>query len=99
MTIKATLPSLEYLDPSIPNRDRKLVVPTIDNLRGKRVAFVNNGWRSFTRIGERLESRLKASYGIAAMHSYSIPTAGAPEPGLFDRVVNECDVAVVGLAN
>lgn len=97
MTIKPT--SLEYLDPSIPNRDRKLVVPTIDDLNGKRIAFVNNGWRSFTKIGERLETRLRDIYEIASMRSYAIPTAGAPEPGLLDRISEECDAAVVGLAN
>ena len=91
--------NLEYLDPRGELDDAKLAVPTLPDLRGRRLAFVNNGWRSFTRIGAALEAELKSAHGLAGMHSYAVPTAGPPEDALLERIAVECDAAVVGLAN
>ena len=99
MTTKESSQVLEYLDPTSPSTEKKLVVPTIGELKGKQIAFVSNGWPSFTKIGARMETALKEKHGIAGMRSYAIPTAGAPAANLLEHVVEECDAAVVGLAN
>ena len=93
------LQTLEYLDPMSPNLEKKLFVPAVGEIKGKRIAFVNNGWLSFTKIGARMEEVLRARYGIAAMPTYPILTSGPPAPGLLERVFDECDAAIVGLAN
>ncbi|MCC6534955.1 MAG: hypothetical protein IT531_20600 [Burkholderiales bacterium] len=91
--------TLQYLDPSSPNVERKLYVPAVSELRGKRIAFLNNGWASYTFIGERMEEALRARFGTEVMKTYPIPTSCAPPPGLLDTVVAEADAAVVGMAN
>ena len=91
--------SIEYLDPTSPDTNNKLAIPTIATLNQRKVAFVNNGWRSFTKMGLQMEATLAERYGVAEMLTYPIPTAGPPESVLFDQIRNECDVAVVGLAN
>ena len=93
------MPTLEYLDPVSPNLEKKLFVPAVGEIKGKRIAFVNNGWLSFTKIGARMAEALKERYGIADMPTYPILSSGPPAPGLLDRVVDECDAAIVGLAN
>ena len=98
MTMKHSF-QIEYLDPTGSISDAKLTVRTIRDLRDRNLAFVNNGWRSFTRIGERMEAALKDQFGLKSMQTYAVPTAGPPESALFDRIISECDAAVVGLAN
>lgn len=90
---------IEYLDPTGVIADAKLVVRTLGDLKGRRLAFVNNGWRSFTKIGARMEETLRRQYGLDRMQAYSVPTAGPPPPEMFDRIFQDCDAAVVGLAN
>jgi hypothetical protein len=90
---------LEYLDPVSPNADKKLFVPAVGDLKGKTIAFLNNGWQSYTAMGRRVEQVLTERFGIAAMRTYPIPTSCAPPAGLLDRVAEECDAAVVGMAN
>jgi hypothetical protein len=72
-----------------PNGEPKLFVPAVSNLAGKRIAFLNNGWLSFTRIGARMEQALKQRFGIAEMKTWPIPTSCAAE----------ADAAIVGMAN
>lgn len=99
MKMSDGLPTVEYLDPVSPNGERKLFVPAVSDLAGKRIAFLNNGWLSFTRIGARMEQALKQRFGIAQMKTWPIPTSCAPEPGLLERVAAEADAAIVGMAN
>jgi hypothetical protein len=91
--------TIEYLDPVSPNLDRKLVVPAVGALEGKTIGLLNNGWKSLTFIFGRVEEALRTQHGIKELRVYPIPTAGPPEPGLLDRVQEECDAAIVGMAN
>jgi hypothetical protein len=91
--------TLEYLDPVSPNLDKKLYVPAVGDLRGKRIAFVSNGWKSFDAIGRVLDAGFTARFGTEGLRTYSIPTSCAPEPGLLERIALECDAAIVGMAN
>ena len=90
---------IEYLDPTSHKASGDLSVPAISDLRDKVVGFLSNGWSSFGKIGLRMHSVLLEKHGIKEMRTYAIPSAGPPEKGLLDRVADECDVAVVGMAN
>lgn len=91
--------TLEYLDPVVSPNDAGLFVPAVANLNGKWIAFVDNGWKSFAKIGARLEQVFVQSYGIAGFRTYTIPTALAAPAPLLDSVVEECAAAIVGMAN
>lgn len=97
--MNAATPMLEYLEPTMPKARQALLVPPIGALRGKRIAFVNNGWICFTKMGEHVGRALLARHGVASMPTYPIPPSAAPAPGLLDRIAAECDAAIVGLAN
>lgn len=90
---------LEYLDPTCTRMGGDLIVPAVGSLEGKVIAFLNNGWSSFGKIGDRLQEVLTEKHGIREMRTYSIPSAMPPPAGLLDRVADECDAAVVGMAN
>jgi hypothetical protein len=91
--------TIEYLDPVSPNRDKKLFVPAVGELKGKTIGFLTNGWSSFNAMGARIAQVFGEHHGIREMRTYAIPTSCAPEPGLLERVAEECDAAIVGMAN
>ena len=91
--------TIEYLDPVSPNKDRKLFVPAVGELKDKTIAFVTNGWASYNAMGAHIAQVFAERHGIREMRTYAIPTSCAPEPGLLERVADECDAAVVGMAN
>jgi len=91
--------TIEYLDPVSPNTDKKLFVPAVGDLKGKTIGFLTNGWASYNAMGARIEEVFRDRYGIKEMRTYSIPTSCAPPEGLLERVAQECDAAVVGMAN
>jgi hypothetical protein len=90
---------LEYLDPVSPNFDKKLFVPAVGELTGKTIGFLTNGWASYNAMGARIEHVFIERFGIREMRTYAIPTSCAPTEGLLARVADECDAAVVGMAN
>ena len=46
-----TTQTIEYLVPTGLRTKKKVLIPPVGTLKGKRIAFVNNGWTSFTKIG------------------------------------------------
>ena len=90
---------MQYLDPRNPHQHKKLSVPTVSDLRGKTLGYLNNGWISMGKIGRRIEGELKAKYGVSRVIFYDVPRSTEPPPGLLDKVVRECQVAIVGMAN
>ena len=91
--------NIEYLDPMSPNTDKKLYVPAVGELKGKRIGFVTNGWSSYNAMGARIEAVFRERHGISDMRTYAIPTSCAPPEGLLEQVATECDAAIVGMAN
>lgn len=91
--------TIEYLDPVSPNMDKKLFVPAVGDLKGKTIGFLTNGWASYNAMGARIEAVFRDRYAIKEMRTYPIPTSCAPPEGLLERVAQECDAAVVGMAN
>ena len=92
-------PTLEYLEPADPKKAKVLFVPAVRELQGKTIAFLNNGWSSFTKIGARMDQVLRERFGIAAFRTYPISASSAVPTELLDRIVRESDAAVVGMAN
>ena len=90
---------LQYFEPVNRKVARSLVVPPIGTLAGKRIAYVNNGWTCFTKMGVHVERALIDRYGVAEVRSYAIPPSSAPAPGLLEQIAKENDAAIVGLAN
>ena len=90
---------IEYLDPVIPRKSGQLAVPAVTEVRGKRIAFLENGWKSFVKMGERLEQILKNDHGIAAFRMYRISSSAAAPAALLDEVLRDYDAAIVGMAN
>ena len=91
--------TVDYLDPVVPRKEGGLVVPAVEYLSGKWIGFLENGWKSFTKISVRLEQLLVEHHGIAGFRRYKISSSFAPPAALFEQVVQECDGAIVGLAN
>lgn len=91
--------TLEYLEPIVPRSKQGLVVPAVRELHGKSIAFVNNGWRSFTKIGAMMEATLREKFSISAFRTYAVSASSAAPAALLDQIVRENDAAVVGMAN
>jgi hypothetical protein len=91
---------LTILDPVGVPREmpgaRALVVPA---LGGRTVAILTNRWKSMDRMAERMAAQLKEIHGVAAVPVYGIPINGAMSDEVRERVISECDAAIVGLAN
>ncbi len=97
--MEAKAGEIEYLNPVSPNKDKKLFVPAIGDLEGKTIGFLTNGWTSFNIMGEHIAQVLKSKFNIREMRIYAIPTSCAPAEGLLSKVAEECDAAIVGMAN
>ena len=90
---------IEYLDPVIPRKSGQVAVPAVTEVRGKRIAFLENGWKSFVKMGERLEQVLKDEHGVATFRMFRISSSAAAPEALLAEVVRDYDAAIVGMAN
>ena len=73
--------------------------PRMGDLRGARVAILNNRWTSMNIIAEQISIILKEQYGVAEVFEKLIPLSSAAPQQTFDEVQERADLAVVGLAN
>lgn len=91
---------LTILDPVAAARelsDRSmLALPTLEGLT---VGILTNHWKSMDRMAKRMALRLKDIYHAAAVPLFDIPINGAMADAVKQRVIDECDAAIVGLAN
>ena len=90
---------MQFLDPTSPNPRKTLAPKVLGDLKGKRVAYLNNGWASMTKIGRRIEAPLKSVHGVSEIVVFDVPRNKEPSGGLLDRVAREFDAAIVGMAN
>nr|WP_038207334.1 hypothetical protein [Xenophilus azovorans] len=90
---------IEYLDPVPRMGAGESVAAAATELQGKVVAFLDNGWSSFGKIGKRLGEVLVAQHGVREVRFYTIPAASPPPKGFLEGVAADCSAAVVGLAN
>lgn len=74
-------------------------LPTLDQLAGKTMVVLNNGWTSMDRIVARLQHGLRTRHGIGEVVSFAIPVAVAADVAVIDAASKRADFAIVGLAN
>jgi hypothetical protein len=86
------------LDPRNPDPSGLMRPPLLAALAGARIGWLNNGWGSMRKLGDRIDPLLHAQ-GASAVTVYDVPRNSAASADLLDQVARECDAAVVGLAN
>lgn len=70
-----------------------------EELRGTRVAIVNNGWSSMEILSPIIGSGLREEFEVAEIREWQVPYGEAAPDELFEEMIAVSDVAVVGLAN
>lgn len=91
---------LTILDPvGVPRETSGTKALVIPALAGCTIGILTNRWKSMDRMAERMAARLKEGYGAAAVPVYGIPINGAMSDEVREKVISECDAAIVGLAN
>jgi hypothetical protein len=90
--------TVQILDPTNPRPGKKRSVPPVA-LKGARLAYLNNGWLSMTKIGRHIEGPLKSKFGVSEVVHFNVPRNMEPPGGLLDEVARDFDAAIVGMAN
>ena len=90
---------MQFFDPFCTSGGEQFHIAAVEALHGRKLAYVNNGWMSMTKIGKHIESQLKSRYGVAEIVYYDVPRSKGPPAGLLDQIERECDLAIVGMAN
>ena len=91
---------LTILDPvAAPREASGMSMPVVPTLDGRTVGILTNHWKSMDCMVERMAAQLKEVYRAAAVPVYDIPINGAMADQVRQRVIGECDAAIVGLAN
>lgn len=92
--------TIYILDPRAETRPiAERPLPKLPDLAGRTVAILNNGWTSMDRLADHLATALKNHYGVADIVHVPIPITSAADPAVLDRVAQQADFAIVGLAN
>jgi hypothetical protein len=90
---------MKILNPAgVPRSSAERALPTMASLAGRRLAVLNNRWKSMDRIAARIAMRAQERHGASGVEVLAIPINGAM-PESVERSVQECDAAIVGLAN
>lgn len=84
---------MQFLDPTNPNPDKSLVGTHLSDLRGKRIAYVNNGWLSMTKIGRLVEGPLRDQLGVKEIVYFDVPRNREPPDRLLDLIAQDFDAA------
>ena len=90
---------MQFLDPTDPIKVKMLELNRLRDLEGKRLAYLSNGWESMNKIGRHIAEPLRREYGIAEITPFDIPRNREPSDGLLERIAQQFDVAIVGMAN
>lgn len=91
---------MKILNPlGAPRTSGKRALPSVAGLAGLRLGILTNHWKSMDRMAERIAARAGARYGALDVRLYDIPINGAMAEAVERGVLQECDAAIVGLAN
>ena len=93
MTLRVFDPSVEI---TLTGRVRKIAS---DSFEGKRLAVLNNGWRSMDLMSRMFGAYFPQRYGVASVREWRIPTSNETPASLLEEVAANADLAIVGLAN
>jgi hypothetical protein len=73
--------------------------PVVPSLEGMRVGILTNHWRSMDRMAQRMRLELQRKHRTLSVTTYDIPINGAMTATTERAVLEECDAAIIGLAN
>jgi hypothetical protein len=91
---------MKILNPAgVPRSSAEQAFPALASLAGRRLAVLTNRWKSMDRIAARVEARIQERHGAAGVKVFAIPINGAMPESVERGVLQECDAAIVGLAN
>ena len=94
---------MKYLDPTGETQGGESgavkCMPRVRSLTGITLGVINNGWESMRHIGERIGQLAAEGKVIGSVRYYAVPRNKAPDDDVLRRVQDECDAAIVGLAN
>ncbi|MBI3937172.1 MAG: hypothetical protein HY323_09360 [Betaproteobacteria bacterium] len=91
---------IKILNPvATPRTEREQRLPCVPGLQGLRIGILSNRWKSMDRMAQRFTQRAKETYFVSAVRMYDIPINGPMTEAVEQRVIDDCDVALVGLAN
>jgi hypothetical protein len=94
------MPTIQICNPTAPLVSKSNRGPTPKTqLAGVRIAVINNGWMSMTRISKLLAERLPAEYGAAEVEVHVVEPNGGATEEVLAAVAKRADLAIVGLAN
>lgn len=89
---------IQILDPKAePKLARKVLAPRPNDLNGKVVGLLTNGWWSFGIALQRFEELLKADYNVSEFVRGE--KHGAAPPEMMQEFVTRCDVVINGMGN
>ena len=79
-------------------RDRQAPL-VMGGLAGKTVGILSNVWPSYEGMIVRFREQLVEQHQVSRINYYEIPRTRTASDELFEKVVAECDAAIVGLGN
>ena len=86
-----------------PTRETKepaqVLLPALDSLQGKVIAFLDNGWPSVSTIFTKLDALLRTKHKVSKTFKEAVPMSEPAPEELLDAVAKKCDAVIVGLGN
>ena len=91
---------MEVLIPTGTPRGAKAVTAlSVANLAGKRIGLVSTGWRSMEAMMPQMAQLVKQRWHASAVSFFHVPINKAIPSQELARLVGDCDLAIVGIAN
>lgn len=76
------------------------LAPRVDTLIGQRIGFVDNSKPNVSLLFDMIEQRLKEQFALGGILRLKKPSASMPlDKAMLDRVLQECDVAIVAMGD
>jgi TRAP-type uncharacterized transport system substrate-binding protein len=91
---------MEVLNPiGIRRASRSGASASIDDLAGKRVGLLSNGWRSMEAMMPRMAELITQRWQAASVSAFHIHINKGITAAELGQLKAQCDVAIVGIAN
>ncbi len=92
--------SIKVIDPvSRPAQSMASPPTVLKDIRGQRVAILNNKWESMDIFAAELRSAFTQRHGAVEVEDIEVSVSKAAPAATLERVARESALAVVGLAN
>lgn len=74
-------------------------IQQLEDLEGKVIGFLDNGWSSWTKTIDEFEEKLRSQYQVQDVKRWKIPIASEAPEEILQEAADQCDAVIVGLAN